>query len=166
MLQDSQLRVQWGLRTSSRGLTALLGLAPPSGLVPSIGGKVRLLVLEVLLLSAIPSSSFGRWSRENQTVSSDSPWKFIIARSLFRISLSPLSPLSSVNFAISLRARAHAHARSEERIINIPSNWHIRQHDRISHDRWEELVTRANTFSRVRDSHLRDREIARLNTLV
>lgn len=35
---------------------ALLGLVPPSGLVPSTCGRVRLLVLEALLLSAILSS--------------------------------------------------------------------------------------------------------------
>lgn len=62
-LQVSQLRVQWGLRTSSKGLTALRGLAPPSGLVPGIVGKVKLLVLDVLLLSAISSPFFFYLSR-------------------------------------------------------------------------------------------------------
>lgn len=86
VLQDSQLRVQWGLRTSNRGLTARLGLAMPSGLAPGIGGRVKLLVLEALLLSAISSrcgSSFTKprwagWWKETekiQTATSGQPLK-------------------------------------------------------------------------------------------
>lgn len=93
-LQVSQLRVQWGLRTSSKGLTALRGLAPPSGLVPGIVGKVKLLVLDVLLLSAISSPFFFYLSRSPNHVSIHHPFKIFHFLSSFSLFLSPYIPSS------------------------------------------------------------------------
>lgn len=53
------------------------------------------------------------------------------SRFLFPISLSLLSPFSSINLAILPRARARVHARGKNRIIHS-SNRHIRQYDGIS----------------------------------
>lgn len=98
-LQVSQLRVQWGLRTSSKGLTALRGLAPPSGLVPGIVGKVKLLVLDVLLLSAISSPLFSIYPDHHHIFLSIIHSKF---PTFFLLSLSLLT--FSPSFSLSIHA--------------------------------------------------------------
>lgn len=103
-LQVSQLRVQWGLRTSSKGLTALRGLAPPSGLVPGIVGKVKLLVLDVLLLSAISSPFFFYLSRSPNMFLSIIHSKF---STFFLLSLS-FSRHTFLTFSSSFSLSVHA----------------------------------------------------------